>query len=430
MSRPEGESIELASHPPTPSATSATAIHEHDDLPEGGYGWVIVACCSAITFFYVGLPYSWGVIQVRLTESGLAKPSSLAFVGSVATCFVAVGALANARILRAIGTRNAAVVASLLYGGGQIMSSWSMTSFAGLLITNGIIAGIGVGIFFLCCGSLPAQYFKRRRGLANGLVIGGGGLGGGVMSVTMNYLLDRVGVAWTFRIIGLTTLAVTLPASLMLKERTRRGTAHIEWSYFRDPKFILLFLGGGIATFPVLVPAFFIPQYATSLGISTSTAAFILAGFNLSSFFGRVGFGALCDYIGPVSSLILALLTSAVSMLAIWPVSKSIGPFILFSIISGAGNGGFFSTVPSAVGHIYGGHRVPIALAMIVTAWSAGYFLGAPIAGWILEKYGGCAAGTQAFRPAMYYAGTMSLGSAGLIFGVRQILTPSILSYA
>jgi hypothetical protein len=48
----------------------------------------------------------------------------------------------------------------------------------------------------------------------------------------------------------------------------------------------------------------------------------------------------LCDYIGPVSSLILALLTSAVSMLAIWPVSKSIGPFILFSIISGAGNGG------------------------------------------------------------------------------------------
>ncbi|KAH8829864.1 hypothetical protein DL96DRAFT_1590663, partial [Flagelloscypha sp. PMI_526] len=55
-----------------------------------------------------------------------------------------------------------------------------------------------------------------------------------------------------------------------------------------------LFLGGGIATFPVLVPAFFIPQYATSLGIPTSTAAFILAGFNLSSFFGRVGFGALC----------------------------------------------------------------------------------------------------------------------------------------
>ncbi|KAH8829871.1 major facilitator superfamily domain-containing protein [Flagelloscypha sp. PMI_526] len=256
------------------------------------------------------------------------------------------------------------------------------------------------------------------------------------MPVTINYLLDRVGVAWNLRIIGLTTLAVTLPAFLMLKERRKRGAAHIEWSYFRDPKFVLLFLGGGIATFPVLVPAFFIPQYATSLGISTSTAAFILAGFNLSSFFGRVGFGALCDYIGSVSSLILALLTSAVSMLAIWPVSQSIGPFILFSIISGAGNGGFFSTIPNAVGHMYGGQWAPIALAMIVTAWSAGYFLirdprfGAPIAGWILEKYGGSAARTQAFRPAMYYAGTMSLGSAGLIFGVRQILTPSVLSYA
>jgi hypothetical protein len=63
----------------------------------------------------------------------------------------------------------------------------------------------------------------------------------------MNYLLDRVGVAWTFRIIGLTTLAVTLPASLMLKERTRRGTAHIEWfvldfvSFYPRPKLILSF---------------------------------------------------------------------------------------------------------------------------------------------------------------------------------------------
>lgn len=49
------------------------------------------------------------------------------------------------------------------------------------------------------------------------------------MSISMNYLLDKVGVAWTFRIVGIITLCATLPASLLLKERSRRGTATIEW---------------------------------------------------------------------------------------------------------------------------------------------------------------------------------------------------------
>ena len=79
------------------------------------------------------------------------------------------------------------------------------------------------------CGSLPAQFFKRRRGLANGLVFAGGGLGGFVLSISMDNLLNRVGVAWTFRILGCITLGVTLPAAMLLKERTHRSSATVEW---------------------------------------------------------------------------------------------------------------------------------------------------------------------------------------------------------
>lgn len=63
--------------------------------------------------------------------------------------------------------------------------------------------------------------------------------------------------------------------------------------------------------------------------------------------------------------------------------------------------------MPSVVGHVYGPSRLPTALAMVVSAWAAGYFMGAPIAGYILEKYGGEGAGSAAFRPAMAYAGSM-----------------------
>lgn len=136
-----------------------------------------------------------------------------------------------------------------------------------------------------------------------------------------------------------------------------------------------MFVGAGLGTFPILVPPFFIPLYATSLGASTFLSSALLALFNLSSAVGRLFFGALCDKVGPLSSLLLALILTTISMLAIWPVSGSIAPLVAFIVINGAGNGGFFSTMPSVVGHIYGGARVANAMAMVVTGWAFGYFL-------------------------------------------------------
>jgi len=83
---------------------------------------------------------------------------------------------------------------------------------------------------------------------------------------------------------------------------------------------------------------------------------------------------------GPVNTLLLSLFLSALSMLAIWPVSNSIGPLILFVIINGAANGGFFSTMPTVVGSVFGSRRVSVAMGMIVTGWGGGYLMVSQIA--------------------------------------------------
>jgi predicted MFS family arabinose efflux permease len=64
-----------------------------------------------------------------------------------------------------------------------------------------------------------------------------------------------------------------------------------------------------------------------------------------------------------------------VSMLVLWPVSNSIGPLIAFVIINGMSNGGFFSTMPTVVGNVFGSARVSVAMGMIVTGWAGGYLL-------------------------------------------------------
>ncbi|KAI0261040.1 major facilitator superfamily domain-containing protein [Gloeopeniophorella convolvens] len=414
----------VSEHAPTQVTAQA------DDFPEGGYGWVIVAACSAISFFFGGLTYSWGIVQARLTSSHLGSDSQLSFIGSTAIAFISVGALINVRLIRWLGTRNAALLGCFFLGLGPLLNGFATKSYGGLFMTNGVVLGYGTSLSFMACSSLPSQYFKRRRGLANGLVFAGNGLGGGVISIALNSLIDRVGISWAFRILGFATLAVTMPAALFLKERTRRSPVTLEWGLFRDPKFILLFFGSGIATFPLLVPPFFIPLYANSVGASASLASGLLAVFNLSSACGRVGFGLLGDAVGPISSLVLALTINALSMLILWPVSTSVAPLVVFIVINGFGSGGFFSLIPSVVGSVYGNTRTANALAMTVSGWAFGYFFGSPVAGWLLQAYGGSSAGRAAFRPAIYYAGSLSVASAGLIGGMRMLSARKLFAYA
>ncbi|KAL1761783.1 major facilitator superfamily domain-containing protein [Schizophyllum commune] len=410
------------------ASSSATALPT--TYPEGGYGWTIVAVCSSIMFFSVGATYSWGVIQARLAADNLGPNSTLAFIGSISASWIALGAIVSGRLIRLVGSRNAGLLACFLLGLGQVLSGFSTRNVGGLFVTNGIVTGVGTCLGFMLCSTLPAQYFQKKRGTATGLIFAGAGAGGAVLSISINELIACLGVSWTFRILGFSIWAIPLPACLFLKDRMRMATPTIEWNLFRDPKFVLLLIGSAIGTFPLFVPPFFIPLYAGSLGISATVGSLLLATFNLSSGLGRLGFGYLCDICGPITSLILSLLLSALSLLAIWPVSNSLAPLVVFIILDGLGNGGFFSTVPSVVGHVYGPNRMTGVLGMVLSAWAAGYILGSPVAGWLLEMYGGSDAGITAYRPAMYYAGSLSLGAAGFVGGMRWLEAPRLLAFA
>ncbi|KAI9457772.1 MFS general substrate transporter [Lactarius psammicola] len=373
-----------------------------EDFPEGGYGWVVVLACSVISFFFGGLTYSWGIVQARLTQSRLAGDSQLSFIGSTTITLISVAALIN--LLPWIRPAAKQLFNKELWR--LVRDRWPHLGF-------------GTSLTFMVHPDISDWGWRISSvdGVANGLVFARNGLGGGVISIALNSLVDRVGISWTFRILGLSA------------------------GLFCDPKFVLLFLGSGIATFPLLVPPFIIPLYANSVGASASLASWLLATFNLASAVGRVGFGVLGDSIGPITALVLAL--------TIWPASSSIAPLVAFIVINGFGSGGFFSLIPSVVGSVYGNTRTANALAMTVSGWAFGYFLvgpfrlkpvltltgdfvdvGSPIAGWVLQVYGSSSAGRAALCPAIYYAGSLALGSTGLIAGMRMLLARKLFVYA
>lgn len=131
-------------------------------------------------------------------------------------------------------------------------------------------------------------------------------------------LLEALGPAWTFRVIGALTLATGLPGAWLIRERMpAKRTTFVEWRMFTDPKFALLFLSGVIATFPLFVPQFFLPLYCEAIGLKRSVGAAMVATFNFSGAIGRIGFGLLCDMLGPLNVLFVTLLLSGLSMLVL-----------------------------------------------------------------------------------------------------------------
>ncbi|EJT71754.1 hypothetical protein GGTG_11008 [Gaeumannomyces tritici R3-111a-1] len=386
------------------------------EVPDGGYGWVVIGCSAVASMWYTGTPYSWGIIQADLVRRGLSTPATLSFVGSLAPTLMAVLGVATARLLGVLGVRRTALLGIFTLGLSALLSGFAVDSVPGLFFTAGVVQGVAMSLCFLSCGVVPAQYFSRKRGLANGIVYSGGGIGGAVISLGLDSLLQRVGPAWTFRILGLAVLSTGLPAAWFIKERVpiTHRVKFIDWRLFKDFNFFLIFLASGIAVFPVLVPPFFTPMYAQAMGHSSSVGAGLVAGFNFSSAVGRIGTGLLCDRLGALNALIISTAVNAASMLALWPASTSLPPLAVFVVVNGLSNGGFFAAMPTVMGNTFGSARVAIAMGMVVTGWGGGYLMGAPIAGYLLAAYGGADNGLQAYRPAMFYAGSLALASTAL----------------
>jgi hypothetical protein len=113
-------------------------------VPDGGYGWVVILSCAVLAWWFVGVSYSWGVIQGALVEDGVGSPATLSFVGSLSIALISALAIVNARVIRWLGTRWTGMLGVLLLGIADVLSSFAVKNIAGLFATSGVILGLGM----------------------------------------------------------------------------------------------------------------------------------------------------------------------------------------------------------------------------------------------------------------------------------------------
>ncbi|KIX06530.1 uncharacterized protein Z518_04506 [Rhinocladiella mackenziei CBS 650.93] len=349
-------------------------------VPEGGYGWTIVFICSVLTFWFNGISGSWGVVQAALLQSKLesTSTSTVSFIGTLAW-----------------------------------LALWHSRRR-------------------LFCGKTGTRIVPCEAW---------GGIGAAVLSLTIDALINSVGIAWAFRILGFLILATCLPAAWFIQERVPIGQVpFVDLSMFRHLPLSAVFCAGAVGSFTLFVPPFFLPLVAQSIGLSSSTGAGLVAGFNSCTAVGRLLSGWLSDIFVPVNVFLASMILNAVSMLAIWPVSSSLGPLLIFAMLNGLADGAWFTLYPVVVtGTATGigngqGSGPAVAMSMVITGWTGGYLMGVPIAGYLLQASGvgvGSASaehgqgkanfGTSIdpYRPAIFYAGGVALAAAGFTLIAR-----------
>jgi len=201
-----------------------------------------------------------------------------------------------------------------------------------------------------------------------------------------------------------------------------------------------------IGIFSIYVPPYCMPTFAESIGLSSSTGAGLVAGFNAASAVGRITSGFISDKVGPINVLCTCLALLGTSMFVIWPFASTLGVVILFVLISGFTVGGIVSMFPTVVGHLFGSANMSVTMGMILTSWSFGYTLvsfdvvawkrthtdhlhqGSPVAGYILKASGGADHGIGPYRPAMYFAGSLALISTTMVAFVRLLRQRELLA--
>ncbi|KAJ2696566.1 hypothetical protein H4R19_005730, partial [Coemansia spiralis] len=382
----------------------------------GGYGWVVTACCFLLEFFAGGPTSAFGVFQeyyVNEEFKGRASIATISFVGVLNSSCMAVLGVVSGKLCERYGYRLVPMCGVLILSLGYLLASFAREPWH-LLLTQGVLCGIGAALTFLPAVAVPAQWFERRRGLATGIVNLGIGTGGIVWTQFNHLLIRRLSVAWALRITSAIVLLVCSASLLLI--RTHQSTAVIERvgiGSLRNRN-LVLFLGASFFTgISSLVPFFYLPGYAADIGVSASGGALITSIANAASLAGRVAGTVLSDILGPLVVLIIAYALTTLSIFFIWATSHSFAGTMAFGVVFGIGYGAIFTQTSPFVAKYFGVGALPVFVGLYYSASGVGYLFGPPIAGVILERTRSW--GTPYIALKVYAGVPMAIAAAAIV---------------
>ena len=410
------------------------------------FGWWIVVACFVMAF-YVGAAVFWGFTAffeplVKEFQWSHAQVSFAASLRGLEMGVLAplVGVLADRYSLRWLLISGVAGVGVGLLILSQTSTLWG---FYAAILLLGFGAGGCTSVVHM---SLMANWFKRRLGLAMGIMASGFGTSG----LAIPFIVDAIDTyGWRPTLIALAVgiWVICLPLGLVIRDRpqdmglnkdgdppqmpkaapdpdkeTGQCTAEVlsevatdfRQSCFSVP-FMSLFWAEFIRGLVISAVSLHVMPYLSDVGMDRSHAGLVAAGLPLISVVGRFGFGYLGDIYDKRWIMAIAFIMMSLGLLAFYPLEgKGFVLAVLFMVMFGPGLGGGMVLRASILSECFNPAHFGKLIGLVMAASAGGGIVGPWLAGWYFDSFGD-------YRPLWLVFSGIVLVSALLLRFIRPL---------
>ncbi|KXT05631.1 hypothetical protein AC578_5651 [Pseudocercospora eumusae] len=379
--------------------------------PDGGLkAWTQVAMGWLVIFTTWGWVNSYGAFQSYYTLNLGVSASTVSWIGSVQNFLTFLLGCFSGRLLDAGFFLPTLIVGATIQILGIFFMSLS-TKYWQLMITQGIMTGLGGGLFFTPSVGLIGTYFSTRRAMAIGIVTTGNSAGGMIYPVMVQQLLPKLGFAWTTRVVGFLNLALLLVVFAFMRPRLppRKSGPLVDFSAFKEPTYALFVAGLFFVIWAIYYTFYYITSYGNEvIGLPFTTATTLTTIINGVGMPARVIPPYFADRFGQlnvVTPILLALTVVAFCWIA---VDSSAGVYT-YTVFYGIWSAAFQCLLPSTVASITTDMSMfGTRLGMAFGTLSFAALTGPPIGGALQSAMGGRYLGGQLWAAV----------STGICFGL------------
>jgi len=345
------------------------------------YGYYLLA----VTFLFLVLFNGSGVfvfsLFVRPLEAALGWGRGEVMAGF--TVFYATLGVASPLVGRFVdryGARLVIPVGALVMGMGFVVVS-RMSSLPLFYIGYAIVGAGAAGTGPVPCSAIITNWFKRRRGLALGLMAAGIGAGGPVMAPFIGYMLSHYDWRMSYLSLAVVLVVVIVPLALAMirtrpsemglypdgdsapvEEPNKAGHAAREVASFtlkqasgtRAFWFIsiasVFYAFGSMGAIQASVP------FLEDIGYPTAMAAGAIGAIGFGSAVGKILFGRLCDRVQPNYAFAIGaglLLAGALVLLTV-ESSSPVAIIWVYALLLGIGAGAWLPTLSTLASSRFG----------------------------------------------------------------------------
>jgi MFS transporter, OFA family, oxalate/formate antiporter len=364
-------------------------------------GWIITSAALGINLL-LGLLYAWSVFKKALVAEWGWNDVTASLPFTVSAAIFAFMMIFAGRAQDKFGPKVIALLGGIIFGAGLIASGFTQTP-AVMVITFGVIGGIGIGLCYSATTPCAIKWFHAsKKGVISGIVVSGVGLAPVYIAPLTAYFLKLYGIQQTFIILGSIALIAIVLFSLILrnpsadyipaqpaavKKITSPALNNLTWNeMLKKKQFYLLWL---IYLLSATAGLMLIAHMASIAGTQAAWKAGFVLVVVLSAFnaLGRIIIGFLSDKIGRKSAMVVVFLLQAVNMF-VFALYTSIPLLIIGASVAGLAYGSLFSLMPSITADYFGVKNLGVNYGLVFTGWGIAAIIGPILGGIVVVKTG------------------------------------------